>query len=946
LGVVATACLAGTLSLTATELLQNNSFDQGSNLWHVTSAAGSLNLFAVTGQVNLHISGYIGNVISQDLALTNAGGAYGSASITLRKNTTTLATSNTIAVYVTYTDDTGQTNRLLLFKPANADMAAGGITNLSTTVTLPANARSVVRYDIDKIYFAGNYDAFEVSLDLTIPLPVNPVVSKWFQILSTNAPGDQTLWLDAYNQVVTVGDTVHVAWIRSDVNTTYYEKLCYRRSLDGGKTFEPTLVLEQDVTGLRRLSGAMSQESFTPQYLAADGTNVHVAISSQCEAGKGILYYHSTNAGAAFQPRRLLNSLNFDEWAGPAWVTAGNGKVTIVFMHLWTVYVTDPIPGQFGRAAPDGLNSQDNGNTFGGAYVGPFIESMGVFIGDVKQSGDTVAVAWRHTDTQPFLHGGFVRVAVSTNGGASFPGLHDPHGGYEGEFFCQNIRLAVDAPNVYALWGACTNYSVNGAPPELFFARSIDNGASFGAPLRLSTPSQPYTDGCGVWSTVAARGSNVYAMSYSANQVLFHVSHDQGATFAPARDLASGGSTLKPTGEPLAPILIVDPASADGRSFHALWCGDQYTRSDDGGQTFSPPVHLCTYWTLPYWASPPQAAVANAHAFLLTLSCDYWRNDDDVLFRRYAAAPQPASTNLGLHMEYFWDYPNSPVDQQRMDNLQVPAVPALQFSNACTVEMWIRCTDIDSAPYFLYADSEASSSPLALYILAGGWGAGPEDRWFGAEITTQNGTLVNLNGSGERVRSNVWHHAAMTYDAAAGTNNLCLYVDGHLNASTTATGLLARVTGPIWVGYGNAYATFSGDLDDLRFWNRARTAQEIRDNFTGPLLGTEPGLVAYYPLDGTTMEVTGHGRDGVLMYKESFGVGADVLPVLRLDSFTPTQVTLSWITFDATYRVQATESLATPDWQPVPGTPAQVEGRWTQTVTTTGNAMFYRLLPQ
>jgi hypothetical protein len=73
----------------------------------------------------------------------------------------------------------------------------------------------------------------------------------------------------------------------------------------------------------------MSQESFTPQYLAADGTNVHVAISSQCEAGKGILYYHSTNAGAAFQPRRLLNSLNFDEWAGPAWVTAGNGKVTI-----------------------------------------------------------------------------------------------------------------------------------------------------------------------------------------------------------------------------------------------------------------------------------------------------------------------------------------------------------------------------------------------------------------------------------------------------------------------------------------------------------------------------------------------------------------------------------------------------------------------------------------
>lgn len=30
----------------------------------------------------------------------------------------------------------------------------------------------------------------------------------------------------------------------------------------------------------------------------------------------------------------------------------------------------------------------------------------------------------------------------------------------------------------------------------------------------------------------------------------------------------------------------------------------------------------------------------------------------------------------------------------------------------------------------------------------------------------------------------------------------------------------------------NGGGGFSGGIDDLRFWNRARTAQEIRDSFT------------------------------------------------------------------------------------------------------------------
>jgi hypothetical protein len=410
--------------------------------------------------------------------------------------------------------------------------------------------------------------------------------------------------------------------------------------------------------------------------------------------------------------------------------------------------------------------------------------------------------------------------------------------------------------------------------------------------------------------------------------------------------LASGSYTLGPQHQQFGPILIIDPTSADGKDVHAFWGGDQYTRSSDAGATFLPAVHLGTYWTEPYWYSWPQAAAANGSTFLFTWSASYYRTDDDVLFRRYSAPPLPASTNMALHLEYRWDYPDGRLDDQRLDNLQVPATPALQFSNACTVEMWIRFTDLSTAPRFLVADGDDPvAPPVALSLDPGGWGAPPDWRSFRADINTRDGGTFNVI-SGDTIREDVWHHVAMTYDTAAGTDNLRLYVDGQFNASTTATGLLARATGPLWVGNGKWYATFSGNIDDLRFWNRARTAQEIRDSFTGPLLGTELGLVAYYPLDGTTKAMAGNGRDGVLMYKESFGPGADVQPVLQIDSLTASQVTLSWLTFGASYKLQATGSLGPANWQPAPGSATQVNGRWTQTISRSGDTKFYRLMRQ
>jgi hypothetical protein len=42
---------------------------------------------------------------------------------------------------------------------------------------------------------------------------------------------------------------------------------------------------------------------------------------------------------------------------------------------------------------------------------------------------------------------------------------------------------------------------------------------------------------------------------------------------------------------------------------------------------------------------------------------------------------------------------------------------------------------------------------------------------------------------------------------------------------------------------------FSGALREVRVWDRAPTEAKIRDGAGRTLAGTEPGLIAYWPLD-------------------------------------------------------------------------------------------------
>ena len=112
---------------------------------------------------------------------------------------------------------------------------------------------------------------------------------------------------------------------------------------------------------------------------------------------------------------------------------------------------------------------------------------------------------------------------------------------------------------------------------------------------------------------------------------------------------------------------------------------------------------------------------------------------------------------------------------------------------------------------------------------------------------------------------NVWSHLAFTYDAAGGTNNLKLYLNGQLIAQTTTTGTLATGDGLFFTGYYGIW-----DVAELRLWNVVRTQPQIAATMKRSLVGNETGLKAYYTFKNTTKDITGHGNDGILMYMEQY----------------------------------------------------------------------------
>jgi concanavalin A-like lectin/glucanase superfamily protein len=132
---------------------------------------------------------------------------------------------------------------------------------------------------------------------------------------------------------------------------------------------------------------------------------------------------------------------------------------------------------------------------------------------------------------------------------------------------------------------------------------------------------------------------------------------------------------------------------------------------------------------------------------------------------------------------------------------------------------------------------------------------------------TFDGTVLYVAGpSASPV--DAWTHVALTDDGT----RLRLYVDGRRVAAREAAGTTPATASPLWIGGNEPYGEhFDGSIDDVRVYDRALGAAELRADMATPVAARSPGAagpVAAYSFDavtgGSVDDLSGHGNAGTI----------------------------------------------------------------------------------
>ena len=161
-------------------------------------------------------------------------------------------------------------------------------------------------------------------------------------------------------------------------------------------------------------------------------------------------------------------------------------------------------------------------------------------------------------------------------------------------------------------------------------------------------------------------------------------------------------------------------------------------------------------------------------------------------------------------------------------------------NTARTIEAWIKTTQNTGGGTILTYGNLSTNNRFALYQTGGKLN-------FVAEFNDYS-TNVAINDG-------IWHHVAATHDGTT----LKIYLDG-VQVGTSQARTFNTTGTQISIGHkSNASEYFNGDIDEIRIWNTALTANDILSRKNCELQGNETGLVAYYKFNQGTASGTNTG---------------------------------------------------------------------------------------
>lgn len=195
------------------------------------------------------------------------------------------------------------------------------------------------------------------------------------------------------------------------------------------------------------------------------------------------------------------------------------------------------------------------------------------------------------------------------------------------------------------------------------------------------------------------------------------------------------------------------------------------------------------------------------------------------------------------------------------DHIQAADADSLSFGNGTadrpfTIETWFRPDTMTGKQNLVSKWWEGSVREYRLYIALGALRIDLRDGSAGVTVSVITNNQAALAGG--------WHHVAVTYDGRGGptaANGITFYIDGvavpvtrYNNAAYVA---MENWTAPLELGCEIVgFQPFNGGLDEVRLWNVERTQSQVQAAMLSELMGTEPGLAAYWRFNegaGTTV---------------------------------------------------------------------------------------------
>ncbi|MFQ6042885.1 MAG: LamG domain-containing protein, partial [Candidatus Poribacteria bacterium] len=186
------------------------------------------------------------------------------------------------------------------------------------------------------------------------------------------------------------------------------------------------------------------------------------------------------------------------------------------------------------------------------------------------------------------------------------------------------------------------------------------------------------------------------------------------------------------------------------------------------------------------------------------------------------------------------------------------------INSQVTMEAWIKATKFanDWMPIIYKGDERTPNFSNRSYTL-----------WLGnlgqlhlASATSGKGRMY-LNSPNGSIKFNIWYHVAGVIDVK--NSVMSIFINGTEVARQPFGEDIHISKLPLRIGWtheeDSTYSPFAGQIDEVRIWNVARTAEQIRETMFKKLTGGEGGLAGLWDFDsGDARDSTANGYDGEL----------------------------------------------------------------------------------